>query len=232
MNMSPTGSSIDRKSLAYRILMLGVLPTLAGLVIVWSLSLLSGGWIFLLPGRMFELARDALKALGFQMTDSLAYLLLLLTGAISGLLIGVFAVGLPQWIILRRWVPWASSWVAVTGVGWAVSGALFAALGSIAGNTMVVRYIIITVLIISSTGLGLVQWLFLRRQVRGAGVWLLATILGWGLSLVADRLIGLMLFESEAYRGWPVGYWPLVWVVAGLITGSTLALLIARRPTP
>jgi hypothetical protein len=90
-------------------------------------------------------------------------------------------------------------------------------------------------------GMGILQWLMLRRTFRWSGWWILASVLGWGLGSVAANL---MIFLAPSWIPDVVlqSQWQFIIVyglsgavglglVLGLITGGTL-IWLAKKPQP
>ncbi len=102
-----------------------------------------------------------------------------LWAAIYGALAGL-SVGCAQWLLLRLVLPSATGWIALTSLGWAISGSA----GMLVLGTSFAHYNgpesrVLIAGVVCATAIGLAQWLFLRqRQPRYAGWWPLATVLG------------------------------------------------------
>jgi hypothetical protein len=76
---------------------------------------------------------------------------------------------------------------------------------------------------IHGVSIGLTQWLVLRRQIRQAGWWIVASILGWGLGLaLVESLIKII--------DWPFGS-VVGWSMAGMVIG-TMQWLVLHRQVP
>lgn len=147
-----------------------------------------------------------------------------------------FMVSLMQWLVLRRHVSRAGWWILASTASFAVAGAIgygavvvafgfsegLDELGSFAalmGWSVVVAF--------GGAVTGILQWIVLRTQVTQAGWWVLASTVGWGLSVT----VGLAGIVLEA--GTLLELLSLVGggVVLGAITGGTLARLL-RKPVP
>ncbi len=127
-----------------------------------------------------------------------------LSTAVIGLLMGAM-IGLLQGLVLKGWFRGSLHWIWLTTVGWGLgfpAGVSISYVGGFAeaifGGTVGL-----------SVGLlaGLLQWGFLRRRVSGAGWWLPASALAWGLSLLLYRpgvsAIGLVYgLISSILTGW------------------------------
>jgi len=85
--------------------------------------------------------------------------------------IGGAAVGVAQWLVLRRQVRRAGWWVLASAVGWAV-GWFFG-------------------VILVGAVVGVMQWFVLRRWVRRASWWVLASAVGWAVGwFVGQAAVG------------------------------------------
>jgi hypothetical protein len=143
------------------------------------------------------------------------------------------AVGIMQWLVLRRRLAGARGWVLVSIAGWAAGGLMIeAALPATlawAGNLVVNRGAldeslywlthVLVALVLGPLGaipVGTLQWLFLRRRLARAGWWLLATGLGWSLGVFASRSWG--------------GYWESAGSWWGIMTGVAIAWLLHAMP--
>src|SRR5688572_19478683 len=129
----------------------------------------------------------------------------LIAGAIGGA-----ALGLIQWLILKRRLPSLSIWwIAATGIGMAVGLALGTALlgSETAGNELLWRGAL--------TGLciGIAQWLILRQALPlpQSIIWIGVVSLGWALGWFVTRAAGIDL--------------SLKWYVFGMSGALTFQLL-------
>lgn len=109
-------------------------------------------------------------------------------------------VGALQWLVLRRRMPQAGWWGLLSAAGWLAGLAIVALLlppqaGILAGPIL-------------GAGIGIGQWLFLRRHLRRAGWWIVTSTLGWTAGLMG--ILGISM----------------VGTVAGATTGYTLELLL------
>ena len=95
--------------------------------------------------------------------------------------------GLAQWLVLRRRLAKADWWLLATSLG----VLLGAGLGLLClvfgpwGSGMALA------LAVAGAVLGLLQWLVLAGQVKGAGFWIIATMLGY----ILGGLIGLAVCQ-------------------------------------
>jgi hypothetical protein len=92
------------------------------------------------------------------------------------------------------------AWVVATAVGWVVGFAICEAfsafLKSLNSDGLVI-----------GAGIGIAQWLVLRRQAGGAGWWILASIVGFGIGKVLGDPVAANLggFVGSALGGATIG---------------------------
>ena len=132
------------------------------------------------------------------------------------------AMGTLQWLVLRRHFSQAGWWVAASAVGGTLVGIIGAAsYGSKVKVNLVIVYGLVGII------LGALQWLVLRRRISRSGWWMVASLLGWALAVLAvqslDRL-GLMRGLSETI-GLILGS-GLAGTVVGIVTGGLLVWLL------
>lgn len=87
--------------------------------------------------------------------------------------------------LLETWL----LWIFATSVSWSVG--LVAALAAAQGADLILPQAA-SVLLGGAVGgavIGLIQWLALRPEVQGVGVWTLAAALGWTAALLATALV-------------------------------------------
>ena len=175
-------------------------------------------------------------------------------GIVAAFMVGfgiVAAVaGIMQWLVLRRHLSAAESWLVASATGGAIGGALGFASWVIVGRdefgvvsfsqeTLTVAFTVVGAIV------GIAQWLVLRGQVYRAGLWVLISTLGWAMGQAASGPAG-RLGESLFYRlafgietvrdgflpiaGFVVGF-PLFGLLTGAITGVAMVWLL-RQPVP
>ena len=88
---------------------------------------------------------------------------------------------------------------------------------------------------VGGAAIGILQWLVLRRQVSGAGWWVLASTMGWavgsGLGLLVFRTVALAVSSDAAFIvALSVGA-AVDGAAMGAITGFALVKLL-RQPAP
>jgi hypothetical protein len=139
------------------------------------------------------------------------YLALYFLVPVMGLLTGVVQYGM-----LRRFLPRMGWWVLATLGGWILGMFLIALL--IRLDWMTPSNLDLTLLLLGlSIGFG--QWLILMHRLPGAGWWVAANLLGWGLLS--------LIFEGnfiDQYGLFTLGFCP------ACTTAATLALLMRRAP--
>lgn len=160
----------------------------------------------------------------------------------AGTALGVFgaAVGLAQWLALRRRVPRAAWWAPATTGGWAaggivaggLSGAIGGAVTSVGGHFGTWGFVVAAIAGVAAIALlpGALQSLLLGRDARswtashGAGL-----AAGWAVGapaiLLAGNLLGLGLPSAGA---WAIGGLPMG-LLSGAITGARLVRLVEAR---
>ncbi len=87
--------------------------------------------------------------------------------------------GLLQYLLLRRYLLRIGWWIAATVLSWLL---LLVVLGLSALFTFTLSIALAGVVI--GGAIGLPQWLVLRQRVRRAALWILASVLGWGVALL------------------------------------------------
>lgn len=121
----------------------------------------------------------------------------------AGILVGVL-----QWLVLRKKVARSGWWVLTSFGAAAVFGILVFGIGTVNAD---VGWIAGTGLF--GTVAGVLQWLVLKRQIQGAGWWVLASTVGW--------IVGIPVGEMVGWNGLGAAY--------GAVTGTALVWLL-RQP--
>ncbi len=140
------------------------------------------------------------------------YLAIYFLVPVMGLLTGAVQYGL-----LRRILPRMGMWVLATAAGWLLGMFLVAAFIQL--NWMVRAELDMT-FILAGLSIGLTQWLVLRRRLPGAGWWIFASLLGWGLVALANRGDSI-----DQYGLLVLGFLP------GCATAAALALMMKQEQT-
>jgi hypothetical protein len=183
------------------------------------------GWGFWLQ---WVLASTVGLLLGFIVGFPLSFLAMDILGerlgqSFGGIVFGIGVGGL-QWLVLRRRISRAGWWVLASAAGgYGIVQAMFlGAFEGYVGSLSFGALLSITgVVALGGAVTGTLQWLVLRGQVSRAGWWVLASTVGWGLSMTA----------AIAYS-WPGPMWLIVTgAVLGAVTGGALVWLL-RQPAP
>lgn len=150
--------------------------------------------------------------------------------ALLGGIVGL-AVGVGQWLVLRREHDGTLSWIAVNVGAWAVAWAI----GQAMTDSLLDDYWLLGLVpggLLLAVIVGVCQWLALRRCARRASWWLPASLIGWSVTGIACMYggAGLLAIGLAAFVG------PVAWLIAagpgafaGLVTGTALLRL---RPKP
>lgn len=125
---------------------------------------------------------------------------------LSWILIGL-AVGIAQWIVLRRYVAYAHWWIIANILGWGVGGII---------GLWVFGWPSAWILI------GVVQWAALRKQVSQASWWILASPVAWIVGWVLGMLITEAIFDVPKV----VLQTAAIGAITGIIGGGALVILL------
>jgi hypothetical protein len=167
--------------------------------------------------------------LGFILADVFGDIISGVLGNILGMIMwgaGLgFMVGVLQWLFLPVRVSRAGRWVLANTVGLAVASGIGSFFEELTSLGSIDEFLGLTVVVaLGGAVTGILQWLVLRGQFSRAGWWVLASTVGWGLSMAvvgAFSAVGVGSFEGS-----PVGG-----VVLGVVTGTALVWLL-RQPIP
>jgi len=153
-------------------------------------------------------------------------------------------VGVAQWLVLRRRLKVSAWWILACAIGFAVVGIVSRIARLEIGVPLVVfdngplgdpdgitwEIILIVGLIMSGVVGGIAQWLVLRKPLRGAGWWILASVtglavgaavsmnVGTAVSYVANNLVPTTL-DMNTYLAVGTVVYALVDAVAGAVIG-------------
>ncbi len=101
-------------------------------------------------------------------------------------------IGAGQWLVLRRWLARSGWWVLATLLGYSLLLVLppvvrlsaFTPPGRLASAMTGALMFVVT-----GAGMGVLQWLVLRRaRIPGAGVWIAITLAGWASAYIITTL--------------------------------------------
>ena len=185
-----------------------------------------------LVGYRFWLWWVLLTFVGWTIGGIMGFFLghVLLGNVMAGIGIGG-GVGFMQWLALRRHVRQAGWWALASAAGLTVCFGLFEVVYLIWGYPFdLVGWVV--VLVVGGALSGVLQQRILRRHVRRSGWWVLASTVGWGLSVVGPALpqmdsgpIVVMIIRNL------VAPLALAGGVLGTVTGGALIWLL-RQPMP
>jgi hypothetical protein len=132
------------------------------------------------------------------------------------------AIGIGQWIVLRRYTNIGPFWAVASALGWSVWSFFQAAqvpgyLGWLAVGLVV----------------GILQWIVLRRERGRAFLWLPANIIAWLVAGTLGVAIGMSLLSAQVSfaTAWVVG-WASVGLFGSVILGWVIGLMPNREGTP
>jgi hypothetical protein len=133
-------------------------------------------------------------------------------------------VGILQWLVLRRRVSGAGWWVlASAAAGYGILAGFIGYSESLSFGTLLS---LTGVVALGGAAVGTLQWLVLRGKVSRAGWWVLASTVGWGLSVTMARAIPWSNDETDVLLALAV-----TGAVLGAVTGGALVWLL-RQPVP
>jgi hypothetical protein len=139
-----------------------------------------------------------------------------------GRFLGGAPVGGAQWLVLRQRIRGRDwwFWILASIVGAAVAPLLergVATLNGAMGGPL--TWIVISTASATVGGYiaGVMQWSVLRRQVRHAGWWVLASVAGWTAGAAIRTTIAAVVLGGFADRSGSAGIWDATWTATGEI---------------
>jgi hypothetical protein len=160
-------------------------------------------------------------AFGFSQMEGGTYLSQTVMQIGGGAVIGLGA-GIYQRLILQRVFNVKSSWIYTMVIGFAITELIVCiVLWQLKLNRYELRFIefrpIPEAMIFACIGLiiGLLQWTILRRYFRRSFFWVLASTLGWGISVLVTQ-ISIWAFFLGA-------------LLYGAVTGATLMWILRKK---
>ena len=147
-------------------------------------------------------------------------------------------VGVAQWLVLRRHLPQASWWLLATFVGIIVGGFL--------GWMFSIMYLDALCGLAIAIAVCIAQWVFLRRRVRRAFLWLVPGAFFFWIGVELAYGVALPLFSSpvpDPFQGGTMYEFPqnnyafraIFGALTGVVTGTLMGPIIAwlvRHPRP
>lgn len=145
-----------------------------------------------------------------------------------------FVIGVAQWLVLRRYLRGAGWWIPASGFAWFVSFLFMSIIGEI--TNFIAEFIssvfrlwgVFGTNVVLGTGvgagLGVAQWLVLRRQTRDVGWWVLASVLGGAI----NGAVAVSVAQIDGVIGMALPY-IAGWAANGAVTGVVLVWLLSNR---
>ena len=195
------------------------------------------GWRF---GILWMLLNTVGWPIGFFMGFALGSIIsegIFESGVLIGEILGYFmfgaalgsVVGLMQWFVLRRQISRAGWWILVSAAGLAVvigAGIAVARLTDYSEDLVnfAVLFRWVVVMALGGAVIGMLQRLILRQRVSRASWWVLASTLGWALSIFVAGSIML----GRLTIGQQIGAWFGGGVMLGVVTGGAMIWLLRQ----
>ena len=224
-----------------------------GFWLLWVLANAFGGIAGFVAGSVLSIGVGvgvALVSVVFAGHDASVLFSVVLTAvflAVFGTALGT-AIGYAQWLMLRQHVRKAGWWMLASAAGWTIwcLGIVVATALTNLNETASEVKVANAILVAATGAIGLVvggsQWVVLRRRVRSAGWWILASMAGWAMVgyLLATQGVTIGIGGNQLD---PItvdaasGLLPLVGGIVGAnamsssLTGAVLVWLL-RQPRP
>ena len=162
---------------------------------LWFLWLLAGGvgWGWCMDPGLFGLTQRH-EIVGFALD----------LPPFPSVAAGSALVGALHWLVLRRYVPYALWWLPASIGGAAAAAVVVYGVGLVDTDLGLSAGVLLY-----GTLAGAVQWVVLRREVRRAGWWVLASTVGWLVAVPWGPVAG-----------------PPGWAVFSAVTGTVLVWLL------
>jgi hypothetical protein len=161
-------------------------------------------------------------AFGFNMMEEGTHLSQTLMQIACGAVLGL-GTGIYQFSMLKKIFPVSKSWVYTLIIGFAITELIICLiLLQLHLNRFQLRFIegkpLPEALFFACAGLvvGILQWPILKRRFKRSGLWIVASMLGWGVCVLAT-IIHEFAFIAGA-------------LLYGAITGATLMWVMGRNP--
>jgi hypothetical protein len=106
----------------------------------------------------------------------------------------ILVMSVLQWLLLRRYLPYAGFWIPLTVLGW-LSGILVIYLAWLVGDGTAGEWLPALGPPLLGIMIGGFQWLYLRRVIDRAGYWVLASTVGY--SVIGIMSLGLFTSMLE-----------------------------------
>jgi len=163
---------------------------------------------------------------------------------LGGLFLIGFFCGFGQWRLIERRLPGTAAWVIVNIIGAPLCLILgvhaYSGFESLLLSALRVRYLpihrlaeylhasdIVIIMFFSGIFFGILQWLVLRKKVKGAYWWIPISGLSWSLGLyLAIKILNLIL--PVTWSGHHLRIGALLGTIIGVIIGTTGAITIGE----
>ncbi len=126
-----------------------------------------------------------------------------------------------QYIILRRYLPKMGWWLVATGLGWLSVWGIMQKFNYF-GSVLFTDLGLLLFFPLIGTLIGFFQWLLLRRRIKQAAWWILASMLGWGLAALGT--------QSPVRNGSILAQLFLVGLSPAIVTGFAWWFLWKQQP--
>jgi len=145
-------------------------------------------------------------------------------------------VGLMQWFVLRRQISRSGWWILASAAGLAVvigAAIVVARLTDYSEglDSFAVLFRWIVVMALGGAVIGMLQRPILRQRVSRASWWVLASTLGWALSIFVAGSIMVGRTAQELTLGRQIGAWFGGGILLSVVTGVAMIWLL-RQPVP
>ena len=137
------------------------------------------------------------------------------------------ALGVAQWLIVRRYMPRAGWWAPATIIG----VILIAVAPVVAYETQDPRSMWLKYEsggLLEGLVLGVAQWLVLRQHVRRAGWWIVASAVGWLIAAFVGVLSTTSIARMIGPTALGTGAWWPMWFIDAAVLGGLYGALLGR----
>ncbi len=147
---------------------------------------------------------------------------------VLGLAVLGAAIGIGQWLLLRRRLRRASTWgLAIAATYWV--GTSLTEIAAFTGVALLPSFVLSFLLL--GPICGLLQWIVLRHQVARAGWWVVVQTLGWPMMFAVTSVVA---YSAASIGGGSVDdYLPMSYAIGGAalgaLTGAVLVWLLRAR---
>ncbi len=169
--------NIDRAQLGWKFWLIWMGASIAGVIVYgMTIPVIIGVINMLAPLQQMENLSPEQRWIGITIS------------LVGNLMLGA-AIGLGQWLVLRRYMPNLGWWILATAIGYTLPLELGQVMPLrdpvwLAGTAMFVTF---------GLALGILQWLVLRRCMPHCEWWIAFTLVGW---LLAFALTGIAILAN------------------------------------